>query len=85
MTAVAAVAALVVIAPWTARNYAVFHRLIPVANVVGLDLFKGFNPEANGSGKWVENNKVMERLLGRELDAVPLNRTRSFTTPPSTT
>jgi hypothetical protein len=30
MTAVAAVAALVVIAPWTARNYAVLHRFIPV-------------------------------------------------------
>ena len=74
MTAVAAVAAFVVIAPWTARNYAVFHRLIPVANYVGNNLFKGYNPEANGSGKWVENNEVAERLLGRELDAVPLNR-----------
>jgi hypothetical protein len=74
MTAVAAVAAFVVIAPWTARNYAVFHRLIPVANYVGNDLFLANNPEANGSGKWMENHPVMERLLGRELDAVPLNR-----------
>jgi hypothetical protein len=74
MIPVAAVAVFVVIAPWTARNYAVFHRLIPVANSEGYNLFKGFNPEANGSGKWVANNKVMERLLGPELDAVPLNR-----------
>jgi hypothetical protein len=74
MTAVAAVAAFVVIAPWTVRNYAVFHRLIPVANSDGYALYKGFNPEAYGSGKWVDDNHVAERLLGRELDAVPLDR-----------
>jgi hypothetical protein len=73
MTAVAAVAALVVIAPWTARNYAVLHRFIPVANLGGEDLFKGFNPEANGSGKWVDNHGVAERLLGREVNALPLD------------
>jgi hypothetical protein len=73
MTAVAAVAAFVVIAPWTARNYAVLHRFIPVANLAGENLFKGFNPEANGSGKWVDDHKVWDRLLGRELNAVPLN------------
>jgi hypothetical protein len=72
-TAVAAVTAFVVIAPWTARNYAVFHRLIPVANLMGDSLFKGFNPEANGSGNWVDNNGVVERLLGHEFNAVPLN------------
>ena len=74
MTAVAAVAAFVVIAPWTARNYLVFHRFIPVANSAGYALFKGFNPEANGSGKWVDDNHVAEGLLGRELNAVPLDR-----------
>jgi hypothetical protein len=74
MTAVAAVAAFVVIAPWTVRNYAVFHRFIPVTNYMGYNLYAGFNPEANGAGKWQENSKFRERLLGRELDAVPLNR-----------
>jgi hypothetical protein len=73
MTAVAAIAAFVVIAPWTARNYAVFHRVIPVANSEGYNLFKAFNPEANGSGKWVDDNNVAGRLLGNELNAVPLN------------
>ena len=73
MTAVVAVSAFVVIAPWTARNYAVFHRLIPVVNLEGNGLFKGFNAEANGSGNWADNNGVAERLLGREIDAVPLN------------
>jgi hypothetical protein len=70
MTAVAAVAAFVVIAPWTARNYAVFHRLIPVANYMGLNLLLGFNPEANGCAKCVDIDGMMER----ELDAVPLDR-----------
>jgi hypothetical protein len=73
MTAVAAVAAFVVIAPWTARNYAVFHRLIPVANLMGNGLFKGFNAEGNGSGNWADTNGVVGRLLGRELNAVPLD------------
>jgi hypothetical protein len=73
MIAVAAVAAFAVIAPWTARNYVVLGRFIPVANSEGYNLFKGFNPEANGSGKWVDDNHLAERLLGRELDAVPLN------------
>jgi hypothetical protein len=72
-TAVAAVAAFVVIAPWTARNYAVFHRFIPVANLMGNGLFKGFNSEANGSGNWADTNGVVERLLGREIGAVPLD------------
>jgi hypothetical protein len=72
-TAVALVAAFFVIAPWTARNYTVFHRLIPVANSEGYNLFKGFNPEANGSGYWVDHNGVAERQLGRELNALPKN------------
>jgi hypothetical protein len=74
MTAVTAVAAFVLIAPWTARNYAVFHRLIPVSNQTGEVLFQGFNPETNGDGKSVGINEAAERLLGRELDAVPLDR-----------
>ena len=73
MTAVAALTTFVVIAPWTARNYAVFHRLIPVANLMGNGLFKGFNPETNGSGNWEDTNGVAARLLGREFDAVPLD------------
>jgi hypothetical protein len=74
MTALAAVAAFLVIAPWAARNYVVLHRIIPVANYMGENLFEGYNPEANGSGKWVERNAVMDRLLSRELSAVPLDR-----------
>jgi hypothetical protein len=74
MTAVAAVAAFVVIAPWTARNYSVFHRLMPMTNDTGYYLFIAYNPEANGDGKTFEIKGVAERFLGHELNALPLNR-----------
>jgi hypothetical protein len=67
-----AVAAAIVL-PWTARNYLVFGRFIPVANSMGFNLFKGFNELANGSGDWVDNNSVRETLLGEKLAAVPLD------------
>jgi hypothetical protein len=73
-TAVAAFAALIIVAPWTARNYVVFHRFIPVANQVGYTLFLAYNPEANGSGKSVDNNAIVARLLDQELNRVPLDR-----------
>jgi hypothetical protein len=67
-----AVAAAIVL-PWTARNYLVFGRFIPVANSTGFNLFKGFNELANGSGDWVDNNSVRENLLGDKLAALPLD------------
>jgi hypothetical protein len=74
ITAVAAVAAFVVIAPWTARNYAIFHRLIPMSTGASILFFEGYNPETNGDAKSLEISGVLERLLGRELHAVPLDR-----------
>jgi hypothetical protein len=74
MTAVAAVAAFLVVAPWTARNYAVLHRFIPVSNYMGYCLFVAYNPEANGDGRSIDLSHAVERLLGRQLNAVPLNR-----------
>src|SRR6516165_8160994 len=74
MTAVAAFAACVLIAPWTARNYMVLHRFIPVSTEVWEVLFVGYNPEANGDGKSVVDSGAYERLLGPELSAVPLDR-----------
>lgn len=32
--------------PWTARNYAVFHRFVPLRSVLGLQLWLGNNPQA---------------------------------------
>lgn len=67
-----AVAAAIVL-PWTARNYLVFERFIPVANSTGFNLFKGFNELANGSGDWVDNNDVRQKLLGDRLATVTLD------------
>lgn len=64
--------AIATISPWTVRNYVVFHRVVPVANSVGYNLFKGFNTEANGSGHWVDSNGVIQRQLGAALAAVPI-------------
>jgi hypothetical protein len=74
MTAIAAVAAFLVVAPWTARNYIVFHRLIPVSNASGELLFLGFNPASIGSGVWLDENERPEQLLINEINAVPLDR-----------
>ena len=32
--------------PWTARNYSVFHRFVPLRSVFGLQLWLGNNPQA---------------------------------------
>jgi 4-amino-4-deoxy-L-arabinose transferase-like glycosyltransferase len=33
--------------PWTVRNYAVFHRFVPLRSVFGLQLWLGNNPQAS--------------------------------------
>ena len=71
LAALSLVVAACIVAPWTIRNYMVFDRLIPVANSSGYNLFKGFNPRANGSGDWVDNHKVAQDLLGADLARVP--------------
>ena len=69
--AVTMIVAALFVVPWTVRNYEVFGRFIPVADSVGYNLYKGFNPEANGSGHWVDINGVARRRLGPALAAVP--------------
>jgi hypothetical protein len=63
-----------VVLPWTARNYIVFDRFIPVANSTGFNLFKGFNPVANGSGDWIDNTPYSGQIVGDDIAAVPLDR-----------
>src|SRR4051812_40132510 len=41
-------AMIAVIAPWTYRNYLIFHELVPVSTNGGLTLLTGNNPSANG-------------------------------------
>jgi 4-amino-4-deoxy-L-arabinose transferase-like glycosyltransferase len=51
--AVAALGALLVLSPWIARNYRDFHRLIPVRDGFGLELYLGNN---GYSGRWVDSS-----------------------------
>ncbi|MBV9504050.1 MAG: glycosyltransferase family 39 protein [Acidobacteriia bacterium] len=44
--ALAAAVAVVCCVPWTIRNYAVFHSLVPLRSVLGLQLWVGNNPRA---------------------------------------
>lgn len=43
------------LAPWIARNYDEFGRVIPTAQSTGYNLWKGYNPYTNGSGKRSED------------------------------
>jgi 4-amino-4-deoxy-L-arabinose transferase-like glycosyltransferase len=49
----AALAGLAVLAPWIGRNYAVFHRFIPVRSGLGLELYIGNN---GYSTRWVNSD-----------------------------
>ncbi len=45
---VAALVLAAVLAPWTARNYRAFHRLMPLRDNFGLELWMGNHPGADG-------------------------------------
>ncbi|MGE5591296.1 MAG: glycosyltransferase family 39 protein [Bacillota bacterium] len=49
VAAVGFAAFLVVLLPWTVRNTVVFHRVVPVDTVAGLNLLIGNHPRANGT------------------------------------
>lgn len=46
LPAIALGVALLCCIPWTVRNYAIFHRLVPLRSVLGLQLWLGNNPQA---------------------------------------
>jgi 4-amino-4-deoxy-L-arabinose transferase-like glycosyltransferase len=52
--AAGALAMLLVLTPWTVRNYDEFDRVIPTAQSTGYNLWKGYNPYTNGSGNLTE-------------------------------
>ena len=51
--AVAALGAVIVITPWIARDYAIFHRFIPIRSGYGLELYIGNN---GYSASWVNRD-----------------------------
>jgi|SRR5579875_51829 len=46
LPAISLAVALLCCVPWTIRNYAVFHRFVPLSSVLGLQLWLGNNPQA---------------------------------------
>jgi tetratricopeptide (TPR) repeat protein len=74
-----ALAALVVIAPVTIRNYRASGRFVLISSRAGLNLYIGNGPYANGTyvpalgvspsmrGQWVEAQRVASDRLGREV------------------
>ena len=52
------------IAPWTIRNYAVFHQFIPLRSNFGLELWLGNNPGVPDSWTWwLHPNENLEEAL----------------------
>ena len=50
--------------PWTVRNYAVFHTLVPLRSVLGLQLWVGNNPQAKV--QWLGENHPIHDSAERE-------------------
>jgi 4-amino-4-deoxy-L-arabinose transferase-like glycosyltransferase len=73
--AVFAALAMAVIAPWTVRNYVVFHRFIPTTTAMPIVLWYGHNSQSNGTQRtgWGSSSRVMMPLppMQAELDSVP--------------
>ena len=74
-TAIYLLAAAAVIAPWTVRNYSVFHRFIPVSANGGYNLWIGNNPAASGGifaaggkGMWETMSPDLAERLARSTD-----------------
>lgn len=43
---------LLVVSPWTVRNYQQFERLVPVSTNGGINFYMGNNPQATGEFRW---------------------------------
>ncbi len=71
------VISLVVILPWTIRNYYTFDRVVLITTSLGLNLHKGHNPVLDGSG-WHNGTDELPIYitdeLGEKIEKVPFDR-----------
>jgi 4-amino-4-deoxy-L-arabinose transferase-like glycosyltransferase len=68
--ATATVVFLLVLAPWTIRNYRVFGKIIPVSQNLGVNLWCGWNPHASGSECLMDGGRMLhEPALMKQLQA----------------
>jgi 4-amino-4-deoxy-L-arabinose transferase-like glycosyltransferase len=63
LAAVLVAAALAVVAPWTIRNAAVYHRFVPVATEGGVTFWIGNHPLARGEGDLAANPGIKQADL----------------------
>ncbi|MBV8649904.1 MAG: glycosyl transferase, partial [Alphaproteobacteria bacterium] len=75
LASVVYVAMLLVVAPWTYRNYTVFDAFIPVATNGGFTLLTGNNPEADGD--YVEKTSLAEGISHDPAEQVVMDRLAS--------
>jgi 4-amino-4-deoxy-L-arabinose transferase-like glycosyltransferase len=54
------------LAPWTVRNWLVFHRFVPVKSSLGLNLWLGNNPQATGYEFAEDGHRVLKSLSAEE-------------------
>ena len=66
--AVLALAAILVVAPWTWRNWRVHERVIPVAADAGVNLWIGNHPLATGEGDLATNTPLKQAYRARIAD-----------------
>jgi 4-amino-4-deoxy-L-arabinose transferase-like glycosyltransferase len=59
-TAIVSLALCATIAPWTIRNYGVFHQFVPVSTNAGVSFWEGNNPYATGGYHFTDPSKRAE-------------------------
>lgn len=78
----AAAVALLIVAPWTIRNYVVFHKFVLVSANAGMNLFTGNNPVATGefseTGITPESERIFREVLeySKTHDQIDVDRLR---------
>ncbi len=77
-TLVVMVTTLLLISPWTYRNYTVMNAFVPIAPIAGTNLYMGNNPDATG-GYYDYSHKVVEGVTSQaEIDKILVKEAVDF-------